>query len=410
MWGAAGVIEKAKIASDSISAFDAGRRLRLDAYQDFVLASDKTPVAGEAGLRFVLMGLFGETGSFLSEVKKKLRDTDTYESYRDSVIEEFGDVLWYFTTACLRGKLNLSAVAKRAAHDADGWRYHGKRSATIFGNLQKQKKHFRPRANQEVEGPLLALAAEVGALLQEFANKKVQRNQDALAARLVEIFRALVAAADHVDISIGEAAIKNMRKSEDRWPQRRTWGEHFDASSVKTEQLPRIITVKFEERVVAGKTYVYQTCNGINIGDRLTDNRHPPDDYRFHDVFHLAYAAILGWSPVLRALFKVKRKSDAKLDENEDGARAILIEEGVSTWVFNHGVRNKQYRQAKSLDYSLLKAVRELVKGYEVERRPLWQWQEAILEGFRVFRLLKQNRKGVVVADLNARKITYRKS
>lgn len=58
--------------------------------------------------------------------------------------------------------------------------------------------------------------------------------------------------------------------------------------------------------------------------------------YRFHDVFHLAYAAVLGWSPVLRALLKCKRKSHPWLDENQDGARAILIEEGISTFVFNH--------------------------------------------------------------------------
>ncbi len=78
----------------------------------------------------------------------------------------------------------------------------------------------------------------------------------------------------------------------------------------------------FKEKTIEGKSYVIQQCTGINIGDRLTDNRLEPDDYRFHDVFHLAYAAILGWSPVLRALFKVKRKSCPKIDENQDGARA----------------------------------------------------------------------------------------
>jgi hypothetical protein len=37
------------------------------------------------------------------------------------------------------------------------------------------------------------------------------------------------------------------------------------------------------------------------------------DDYRFHDVFHLAYRSDSRLVPVLRALFKVKRKSHPKL-------------------------------------------------------------------------------------------------
>jgi hypothetical protein len=121
----------------------------------------------------------------------------------------------------------------------------------------------------------------------------------------------------------------------------------------------------------------------------------------------LAYAAILGWSPTLRSLFKVKRKSKPEIDENEDGARAGLIEEGISTWIFNHGVRHHDFRNVSSLDYALLKAVRELVKGYEVEKRPLWQWERAILEGFRIFRELRQHRGGTVIADLTTRSISF---
>jgi MazG C-terminal domain len=176
----------------------------------------------------------------------------------------------------------------------------------------------------------------------------------------------------------------------------------YDEGLDEDEQLPRQIVMAFKEKDVEGRKYVLQQSHGINIGDRLTDNRLEPDDYRFHDVFHLAYAAILGWSPVMRALFKVKRKSRPEIDENEDGARAILIEEGIATWIVNHGVRNHDFRNVASLDYSLLKAVRELVKGYEVESRPLWQWELAILEGFRVFREVRKQeyRGGTVTADL----------
>ena len=49
--------------------------------------------------------------------------------------------------------------------------------------------------------------------------------------------------------------------------------------------------------------------SGEKIGDELTDNAYKDDGYRFHDVFHSAYVAILGWSPVIRKLLKRKRKS-----------------------------------------------------------------------------------------------------
>ena len=45
----------------------------------------------------------------------------------------------------------------------------------------------------------------------------------------------------------------------------------------------------------------------------------------------------------------------SEVDENEDGARANIIEEGISTWIFNHGLRQSEFR-TPPLDYGLLKA------------------------------------------------------
>lgn len=162
------------------------------------------------------------------------------------------------------------------------------------------------------------------------------------------------------------------------------------------------------ERKVNGTKFVFQKCNGVLIGDRLTDNHMEPDDYRFHDVFHLAYAAILGWSPVMRALFRVKRKSDERLDENEDGARAILIEEGLTTWIFEKAKDHKFFRYTPRLGFDLLKAVKDFVRGYEPQDMPLWLWEKAILDGYSVFRKLRRYRSGLIVADLRKRSISYR--
>ena len=157
------------------------------------------------------------------------------------------------------------------------------------------------------------------------------------------------------------------------------------------------------EREVRGQTYVFQRAGGINIGDRLTDSAMTADDYRFHDVFHFAYVAVLSWSPVVRALLRLKRKSDPKIDEAQDGARATLIEEGVTTWIFGHAVGLGLFADMKrgDLPFDLLKHVRQFVAGYEAEHCPLWLWEEAILEGYAAFRFLRQHRRGRIHIDMN---------
>lgn len=376
----------------------------LDEFQQWTTLTDQNKRPGVDGLGFVLLGLFGEVGSLLSELKKKQRDEDSYISYHDSVLEELGDVLWYFANASLRVGLALSTIAARVPAKLGDWDYQGRTTRRGFVDLQKSQAELTgPLASEIVERRLQALAGKVGLLLEHYAAGILGTNGDAFAADIVELFRALLVAADDAAVSLNEAARRNIDKTFGRWPVDRKWPPLYDDDFDPDEQLPRRIEMRFKEKTTEdGRTYVLQQCHGINIGDRLTDNRMPSDDYRFHDVFHLAYAAILGWSPVLRALFKVKRKSKPKIDESQDGARAILIEEGIATWIFNHGVRNNDFRTVTSLDYSLLKAVRELTKGYEVEDRPLWQWQLAILEGFRIFRKIKEpeHRGGTVVADL----------
>ena len=112
---------------------------------------------------------------------------------------------------------------------------------------------------------------------------------------------------------------------------------------------------------------------------------------------------------MIRALFKVKRKSKPVIDETQDGARAVLIEEGTATWIFNHACRLNYFASISSLDYSLLKAIKELVSGYEVERVPLWQWEEAILKGYEVFRSLQKHGSGIVVADLKSHTLWFKR-
>jgi hypothetical protein len=93
------------------------------------------------------------------------------------------------------------------------------------------------------------------------------------------------------------------------------------------------------------------------------------------------------------------------VDENEDGARANLIEEGLTTWIFETAKRHRFFANTPNLGLDLLKDVKRFVRGYEAERLPMWLWESAILQGYAVFRELQSARSGVVMTDMDARKI-----
>ena len=123
---------------------------------------------------------------------------------------------------------------------------------------------------------------------------------------MIAITRTLIQAANEAGVTLEAAAVKNLGKIFDRWPGERVYPAPLDAEADPEERLPRDLYVDVFERKVRGQTYVFQQCNGLNIGDRLTDNAMTADDYRFHDVFHYAYVAVLSWSPVIRSLFRLR--------------------------------------------------------------------------------------------------------
>ncbi len=334
----------------------------------------------------------------MSALKKKRRDAGAYFGYEAAVLEELGDVLWYMAAITRRADISLADVFLRA-QSKTGLRSRRFRFAQLDGHPESPRE-------TKFENALMELAGESGDVIKRYSSGAYQQNADALRGDLIKLARPLIRAASAGRVSLANAAFENITKIEDRWvpgtfpPPRYPIG-HVD------EQLPSMIRMEMYERKINGTAFVYQKCNGVLIGDRLTDNHMEPDDYRFHDVFHLSYAAILGWSPVMRALFRVKRKSEKKIDENEDGARAILIEEGLTTWIFEKAKDHKFFLYTPSLGFDLLKAVRDFVRGYEPEKIPLWVWEKAILDGYGVFRILRRHRGGIVIADFNKRSISY---
>lgn len=372
--------------------------LTLDDYSIQARTTDRHSDGGS--LSFPLLGLFGEAGSLLSEVKKKQRDRASYLGYAAAVVEELGDVLWYLNAVASRGGLSLSTVAAHLAALDGGANV----PALTFASLQPA---IMPRGAQPTatfEKTLLRLAGSIGALVADH-EANVLEQKDNLSIRLSNVLSLLLEAANEAGVTLEAAAIKNLAKIRDRWPAERIFPRPFDVDCDPNEQLPRDLHIEIFERAVRGQTYVFQRCNGLNIGDRLTDNAMTADDYRFHDVFHYAYVAVLGWSPVTRSLFRLKRKSLPNIDEAQDGARATLIEEGITTWLFGQAVDLDLFAHLKAgeLPFDLLKHVRQFVAGYEAEQCPLWLWEEAILQGYSAFRYLREHRRARIHVDMTNR-------
>ena len=348
---------------------------------DYCKDAERTDRLADSAHHVALLaaGLFGEAGSILSELKKLERETEAYPSYRNRLVEEIGDLLWYFARL----------VAVLAPLD-----------------LQKLDEYAsvtpRPKANDAMS-EALNLGCAVGALLARLQQPK----DDSAARQLSTIWRAVLRLACAVHVDLHEAARKNLEKTQSRWPRVWEFVPFFDDALGEEERLPRSLKVEFRQLHRAGKPVVVLRCNGLNLGDRLTDNIDEPDFYRFHDIFHFAHAVYLGWSPIVRVLVNCKRKSDPRVDENQDGARARIVEEAVSAIVFSRAKETHFYDGIRHVDYDLLKTIQEFVRGFEVEAIPLWQWEAAILNGYRVFRALRDNGGGTVKADLINRDLHY---
>lgn len=269
--------------------------------------------------------------------------------------------------------------------------------------------------------PLLGLAGEVGSLLSE--HKKYLREgkrysvfTDHVAEEIGDILWYLANIAAKSGLSLSDIAAENLAKLEASPPAAATAAKvkrttkrpvRFDDGFPPNERLPLRIRVEFREvRDAAGfRLEIYQ--DGKQLGQPLTDNAHHDDGYRFHDVFHLSYAILLGWSPITRRLLGVKRRSKRSIDDVEDGGRAGVTEEAVSALVFAHAAQHSYYDGAPSVDYDLLKTIGMMCSPFEVRARSAREWESAILRSYEVWRQVREHRGGVFVGDAVAGTISF---
>lgn len=269
--------------------------------------------------------------------------------------------------------------------------------------------------------PLLGLAGEVGTLLAGY--KKFLRDGEAyelftenVGEEVGDLLWYLANVAEKWGLSLDQLAAANLNKTTDRWPRpgarvpRRKPADLFDHEADRVQRLPRTFTVDIKPvgRDRGPEERIEVRYRGKAVGSRLGDNTYDASGYRFHDIFHLANAAILGWSPVARAqLFGCKRRGNEIVNEVEDGGRAIVIEEGMVAFLFEHARHHRWFEDVASLDYDILKTIRVMTAGLEVKHRPLWEVEQAVLRGFAVWRQVRDANGGRVIGDLYRRSITF---
>lgn len=399
-----------------------------------------------------IYGVAGEIGSVVAAIKKQLlleNGPAKWNSVNDEIIEELGDAIWYcFALTRIRNKgffknilkSDIEMLAKEiGADDA--------RAENIEKTLEVEKKNkFLNQAplfceNEQSEfddyqGIAFLTARTEGKVLLEVCLSVLwQLGAELLRAKLPDVELSLNKNINDrdTDIVLSEmmwhlsalATLYNVKLSKiievnkQKINYRRQLGAPTELHDERfEEQFPRRFEISFLT-IGSGRSRMY--LDGKRLGDDLTDNSYEDDGYRFHDVMHLANAAILGWSPVLRKLLGKKRRSDRKVDEVEDGARATIVEEAIVKSIHSEGVRIARqanpnmepkpvrlFESKKQITFKFIKFIREFVDGLEVEKNQAWEWESAILQGYKVFHELCLREQGTVVVDLVNRSLEFR--
>ena len=285
------------------------------------------------------------------------------------------------------------------------------RQSKVTDQLYKVTKDFEPH--------ILGLTGDVGDLAETWRLWLREReNFTGFHARVKEqlgdILWYVAAIARRIGVPLSEIATSNLERTQARWnPEPGTY-ELYDEAYPPEQQLPRNLRLAFhahdatEDGEVVPHVSLNRVTDGNQVGDMLNDNSYYDDGYRFHDAFHLSYVANLGWSPNVRSLLKRKRKQNVGVDRVEDGARAIFTEEGIAAYVFMRAQSEWNYfRDVETVDADIIKYVRAAVRGLEVETRSPSDWERAILNGFGVWRNLRDNNGGVVEVDMMGRTLTF---
>jgi len=264
--------------------------------------------------------------------------------------------------------------------------------------------------------PLAGLAGETGELLSEY--KKYLRDgkshklfKERIAEEVGDLLWYLANVATKFGLDLGQVAEQNLAKCEGRWGEL-PFRSPFDAEAPEEQRFPRRFLIDFATTHDEHENpFVRAYYQNKPFGDELDDNSPEKDGYAYHDALHLAFTAILGWSPVTRKLLNVKRRDGNQYDgveRVEDGGRATATEEGLAAMIFAYA-RDYNFLEGKSsVSVELLRMVRNMTAHLEVSVCTPGEWEHAIVEGFKVWRQIRRMRAGTLIVDLDERAISIK--
>lgn len=339
----------------------------------------------------VLRGLFGEVGSVMSVAKKYRREHKVYTNFRSNLTEELGDVFWYFTA--LAQHLNLLPC------DLDGFI-----SETKVDNVSSKKKLTKQEKEEKHKKSMAGICHYAAGLLK--IEQMIPEKQHAYMKRFLKHYFSIL---DKYQICFSHVLKMNIKKTDSCFTkfkdQNLSSFPTFDCEYEEKERLPR----KFKIEIIENNDKMVKILfDGHQLGDMLNDNIDVEDGFRYHDVIHFSHLAILHWSPTMRGFLHRKRKSNKKVDENQDGGRAIVIEEGLTAWLFSRAKDANYFEGHKEIPMDILKTIQEFVRGYEVEQCPMNLWKHCIIRGYDVFRDVKKHRGGLIFGDMEKRTLEFR--
>ena len=367
--------------------------LLISEYEKAVADTDRLP---SDDIRPAILGLFGEVGSIMAASKKLHREGAVYTAFRKEVREELGDTLWYMAAVCRRLGLSLEAVFAEVIAN-------GKLDTRIIAGASTSSPLAEARQFpnlSDLDGLLVSLGQKASKLLALSINQEGAKDQ------ITEFADAYLRVVQVNKVPFSDIVLENIRKATGGFVKPDLASlPSFDNEFPDEERIPDNFEIEITQRA-SGKSYL--RMNGVYIGDPLTDNHKDKDGYRFHDVFHLTHAAVLHWSPVFRALIRHKRKSAPEIDEAEDSGRPIVIEEGLTAYVFSYAKGINFFEGQSRISLELLKTVQRFVAGYEVEACPSKLWEDAILQGYEVFRQVRNKEGGTIIGNRKDRRIVFK--
>jgi MazG C-terminal domain len=403
-----------------------------------------------------MLGLGAHVGELLLAHQRYLSESLVAETSKGMVGRELGMVLrWSALLAHVNG-LKLNSIANRNLIKVDerarSLSYPGIAALPDQDAILSLAQYaaLAAQTDQEISAgvdplslsvPMLGLAGEVGTLLVE-EKKRYRRDSkiddwpNFVSIELGDLLWYTATVVRHAGLGLEEVADRDLERaarssslSTDDTERKSS----FDAGFPATERVPRQLHLRFRERTVNYQAVVTMTLlaatpnafpngpipqgahkfQGFKVGEALgnevTDNSRRVDAYRYHDAIHFGFLAVLGWSPDLRGLLQVKRKSNSLIDETEDGARAIFAEEGIAAILAKQATLSRQFEAPTLVPEDLLDLIALVVEDLEVSNLPYRLWREAISQGFTVMRQLSEAGGGYVLADLDARSLQYSK-